>query len=98
MCKRVLLTGAIGSTIATFRGERYSAVSFDSRCELSLDYEDKLHTNLLSFANSDKPGVTVNIGGGGNIQAVEFTDSVPDGALIIEYEEPVQQAAQQDAA
>ena len=93
MCQRMLIIAAAGAVLCTYRGKPHSVVSFDSRCEPTRDFNDLAQTNLLSFANSDKPGVLVNVGKGDNIATFEFTDAVPDDALIIEYVDPASDSA-----
>ncbi len=88
MCQRMLMMAAAGVALCSYRGKQYEQVSIDSRCAMSRDFNDVIGTNILSFANSDKPGVMLNIANGERISTFEFTDSVPDGALIIEYVDP----------
>lgn len=97
MCNRILLVAGIGALL-TFQGKSYHKVSFDSRCTTSRDFSNELDADVLSFANSDKPGVLV-INPGEKFKkgmTAEFTDVVPDDALIIEYVEPEQETADAD--
>ncbi len=89
MCTRILLTAFSESHLATYNGKKYQAISFDSRCDLTTQEDARIQKAVLSFANSDKPGVMV-LNPDICVETCEFTDTVPEGALIIEYVEPAQ--------
>lgn len=88
MCNRLLITAKDGAALATFNGVPASVVSVDTRCAMTLTNDPTLLVNIVSFADSDKPGVVLNIGAGNRIASVEFTDAQPEGALLINFVEP----------
>lgn len=94
MCRRILLT-SVAAVLATYQGKVYDKISVDSRCAMSNDNNPELLQCVLSFANSDKPGVII-LSPFQKIDTAEFTDVVPDDALIIEYVEPEQETADAD--
>lgn len=87
MCTRILLTAFNESNLCTYQGQKYQKISLDSRCNLTTLEDLRLQKSVLSFADSDKPGVMV-LNPHACIETSEFTDTVPEGALIIEYIEP----------
>lgn len=97
MCNRLLITAKDGAALATFNGVPASVVSVDTRCAMTLSNDPTLLANLISFADSDKPGVLVNIGSGNRIAAVEFTDAMPEGALAINFIEPANNEEQAES-
>ncbi len=97
MCNRLLITAKDGAALATFNGVPASVVSVDTRCAMTLTNDPMLLANLISFADSDKPGVLVNIGSGNRVAAVEFTDSMPEGVLVINFVEPVNNEEQAES-
>ncbi len=86
MCSRMLL----GIKKATFQGKHLHTISVDARCmpqpeEVTADpVTDK---KVIMFKNSDKSGVIVFVD---DIETMEFTNVVPESALIVEYVEPDQ--------
>lgn len=87
MCNRVFLKAPNGAFLATFNGVSYSQLSFDGRCERTLTADPVTGACILSFANSDKPGVVIT-----NplvkIETQEFTDAIPPFTLCIDFVDP----------
>lgn len=97
MCRRVLLTGVISGILVTYQGKAYDKVSIDTRCAMNNSFNEQLGNIVLSFANSDKPGAVI-INASAKVVAAEFTDTVPDDALILEYVEPEQAVDESQAS
>lgn len=103
MCSRIHLTIAAGG--ATYQGQPVTAISADVRVALirsiagkpeSLpgqppQQEDSTHPYygraIVTLSDSDKPGIVILAE---FLGAPEFTDSIPEGCLAVEYVEPVE--------
>ena len=83
MCNRIFLT----VKKATYRAEPVQKISADARCipaNGETTFDPITGKDMFMFKDSDKPGVIVFCE---DIETMEFTDVVPDGALIIEFVE-----------
>lgn len=101
MCNRIHLTIAEGG--ATYQGQIVRAISVDNRVSLVRSIagkpeslpghppqpEDSTHPYfgraIVTLTNSDKPGIVILAD---CLGAPEFTDSIPEGVLAVEYVEP----------
>lgn len=94
MCSRVHIL--IAAAACTYLGKEVRAISYDSRIQPSVStINDPTHpwngATIANFPNSDKEGIIIKTPSE-NITAAEFTDTVPEHTLILEYVEPQPEA------